>query len=322
MSADEFAIIRTLLAPLASASAARGLLDDAALARFPSPVVVTADALVEGVHFLASDPIETVAQKAIRVNLSDLAAKAARPLGYVLTLLWPRDRPAAHIAGLVRGLAEDQARYGLELLGGDTVSTPGPLSISITLFGALVGDRCPDRREARAGEDVWVSGVIGEGWLGLKAALQGDEAHPGLRHYRLPCPRLELAQTLAARGGAAMDVSDGLLADAAKLASASDLAMEIALFSLPHSSSGAAFIAAAADPIAARLQLAAGGDDYEILFSAQQKERAAIAQASQALGLPLTRIGRLMPGSGLRALDDEGEALTLGQLGFSHALGC
>jgi thiamine-monophosphate kinase len=322
MSADEFSIIQTLLAPLASTMAARGLRDDAALVEFAGPVVVTTDALVEGVHFLPSDPIHTVAQKALRVNLSDLAAKAARPLGYLLTLFWPRARPAAQIAEFAQGLAQDQAIFGCALLGGDTVSTPGPLSISITMFGALVGVRAPDRREAKAGQDVWVSGVIGDGWLGLQAALRGDASHPALARYRLPQPRMELAACLAARAGAAMDVSDGLLADSAKLASASGLAIEIDLPSLPHSPAGLAYIAAADDPISARLQLATGGDDFEILFSADPAQRGALAQQSLDLGLALTRIGSLRTGSGLLAFDAQGQSVALGTLGFSHALGC
>lgn len=321
MSADEFAIIRNAFAPLAQSRAARELLDDAALAEFPSPVVVTADALVESVHFLPTDPIDFVAQKAIRVNLSDLAAKAARPLGYVLSLLWPDQRPAAEIAAFAQGLAREQSRHGFSLLGGDTVSTPGPLCISITMFGALIGDRAPDRRGALAGQDVWVSSVIGEGWLGLQAALRGEAANLALQHYLLPSPRLELGPALARYASAAMDISDGLLADAAKLAAASNLAMEIWLSSLPHSPGGNAFIAAAEDQMAARLQLAAGGDDYEILFCAPPTERAILAQIGQELGLRLTRIGTMRAGTGLSVRDDAGGRVALGRLGFAHRIG-
>ncbi len=322
MSQDEFESIRAWFAPLAGNPAARGLRDDAALIDFCGPVVLTNDCLVEGVHFLPSDPIDSVAQKALRVNLSDLAAKAARPIGYLMALHWPHARPSAEIGLFAQGLARDHHQFGLDLLGGDTVSTPGPLSISITMFGALVGTRAPDRREARSGQDVWISGVIGEGWLGLQAALQGHGDLAVLQYYRCPRPRLELAACLAGFAGAAMDVSDGLLADCAKLADASDLAIEIALRDIPHSRSGQDFIAAAQDPQAARMQLAAGGDDYEILFTAEPSARPALQQASQDLGLPLTRIGRTLAGTGLKLHDDLGQPIALGNLGYAHRLGC
>lgn len=322
MSKDEFESLRDWLAPLATSPAARGLRDDAALIDFGGPVVLTNDCLVEGVHFLASDPIDSVAQKALRVNLSDLAAKAARPVGYLLALHWPDERASDEIALFAQGLARDQETFGMALLGGDTVSTPGPLSISVTMFGALVGARAPDRREARIGQDVWISGAIGDGWLGLQAALQlqGDAAV--LQHYRCPRPRLELAACLASFAGAAMDVSDGLLADCAKLADASELAMEINLMDIPHSRSGQAFVAAARDAQAARLQLVAGGDDYEILFTAEPAARPALAQASQDLGLQLSRIGRTLAGKGLTLCDGAGRAIAITHLGYAHLLGC
>lgn len=321
MSADEFSIIQSTFAPLAAEGAARGLLDDAAVVAFAGPVVVTTDALVEGVHFLANDPIDTVARKALRVNLSDLAAKAARPIGYTLTLLWPRDRPAQDITRFAHGLQGDQARYGFSLLGGDTVSTPGPLSISITMFGEMVGARAPDRREAKPGQDVWVSGVIGDGLLGLEAALRGEFANPTMERFHLPTPRLELASCLAAHAGAAMDISDGLLADGAKLCAASGLAMEITLPSLPLSPSGWAEITNAADEQAARLRLAAGGDDYEILFTAEPSAREVVLAAGRAVGIPLTRIGAMRAGSGLVVTDVSGLAIALGRLGYAHELG-
>lgn len=322
MSADEFSIIQSVFAPLAIEGAARGLLDDAALIEFTGPVLVTADALVEGVHFLPNDPIDMVARKALRVNLSDLAAKAARPVGYMLSLLWPRERPAQDITRFASGLSLDQARYGFALLGGDTVSTPGPLSISITMFGELIGARAPDRREAKPGQDLWVSGVIGDGLLGLEAALRGDFTHPAAERFFLPTPRLELSACLARHAGAAMDVSDGLLADAAKLCAASHLALEIALPSLPYSPSAMVEIAGADDKQATRLRLAAGGDDYEILFTAEPSQREAIIQAACETGILLTRIGSARAGSGLVVTDEMGQPIALGRLGFAHSLGC
>ena len=155
--ADEFETIRALFAPLATSPEARGLLDDAAVLRPSGRLVLTTDAIVEGVHFLPSDPVESVARKALRVNLSDLAAKAADPVGYLLTLCWPRTRPAAELAAFAAGLAQDQAQFGITLLGGDTVSTPGPLTVAVTAVGAAPeGAATPDRRAGRPGQDLWL----------------------------------------------------------------------------------------------------------------------------------------------------------------------
>lgn len=318
--ADEFEVIRELFAPLALSPGARSLLDDAAVLDTCGPLVITTDAIVEGVHFLAADPIATVAQKALRVNLSDLAAKAATPIGYLLTLLWPEDRPASELAGFAEGLAKDQAEFSIPLLGGDTVSTPGPLAVSVTAFGALEGARAPDRRAGGAGQDLWVSGVIGDGWLGLQAARSGE--HPRrdrlIARYRTPEPRLTLAPLLRLHAAAAMDVSDGLLADAAKLAQASGLAAELDLKALPLSPEGEIH---AAGGEARLLELARGGDDYEILFSAESEARGAIEAAQAGLPYRLTRVGRLLPGSGLRLVGLTGAVQEAPPRGFAHRLG-
>lgn len=323
--ADEFETIRALFAPLATSPEARGLLDDAAVLRPSGRLVLTTDAIVEGVHFLPSDPIESIARKALRVNLSDLAAKAADPLGYLLTLCWPRTRPAAELAAFAAGLAQDQAEYGLTLLGGDTVSSPGPLTVAITAIGAIPeGGAAPDRRAGRAGHDLWVSGVIGDGWLGLQAALDAPEVpamHRAwlIERYRLPQPRLALAALLRRYAAAALDVSDGLAADAGKLARACGCGVEIWLDAAPLSAAGVAFLGDPPDE-ARRLQLACGGDDYEVLFSAEPTARAAI-EAGQ-WGAPVTRIGRLVAGGGLRVLGGDGRALEPDEAGFAHRLGC
>jgi len=320
--ADEFEVIRRWFAPLAAAPGARELLDDVAVFEPDGPLALTTDAIVEGVHFLPSDPMQTVAQKALRVNLSDLAAKAARPVGYLLTLFWPNERPAAEIARFAEGLAADQARFGLGLLGGDTVATPGPLSVAITAFGSLEGARAPDRRFGTAGQDLWVSGEIGDGWLGLQAALgrldwpDAALAQP-LARYRTPEPRLQLAELLRAEASAAMDLSDGLIADASKLAQASGVGAELWLDQLPLSAAGARYLAAAPD---GRAQLACGGDDYEILFSADPAARPRLERWSGQAGLRLTRIGRLDAAPGVRVLED-GRAIATPCAGFAHRLG-
>lgn len=326
-AADEFDIIARCFAPLAEDKAARGLLDDVAVWSPPAgALALTADAIVEGVHFLPGDPIATVAQKALRVNLSDLAAKAARPLGYLLTLAWPNTRPAAEIADFARGLAADQARFGLTLLGGDTVATPGPLTVSITMIGSPRSAAAPTRSNVQPGDDLWVTGVIGDGWLGLQAAQGGcQDLAPAHRDaligcYRTPEPRLDCAELIATHANASMDVSDGLLADAGKLAGASKVALTLSLVAMPTSPAGEAWLAGQPDATLARLALATGGDDYQLLFSAPPARRAAIA----ALGLAV-RIGFAGEGAGLTVVGPNGPLapglLAAGPQGFAHRLG-
>jgi thiamine-monophosphate kinase len=317
--ADEFALIARFFAPLATTPAARGLLDDAAVAQLAGPTVLTVDALVEGVHFLASDPLDTVAQKALRVNLSDLAAKGARPLGYLLTLAWPAPRPTDDIALLAEGLARDQAAFGLALWGGDTVATPGPLILSVTMIGAAAPSGGPARAGARPGDDVWIAGVIGDGVLGLEAARGGAgdlaERHRAhlIEHYRRPTPQLWAADAVAAHATASMDVSDGLLGDAAKIASASGVEIELLAAAIPVSEAGAAWIMRQSDPGAARALLASGGDDYALLFTADPAARAAIA------GTGAHRVGRCGVGAGVRVLDAAGGELAWPIKGYTHS---
>jgi thiamine-monophosphate kinase len=314
MSADEFDIIRDLFAPLATDAAARGLRDDAALLDLRGPLVVTTDAIVEGVHFLPNDPIATIAKKALRVNLSDLAAKGARPVGALLTLIWPNHRPAAEIAEFARALGEDLRQYGLALWGGDTSSTPGPLTVSMTLFGAPSGARTPARTDAVSGQDLWLSGPVGDSYLGLIAAKRGD-AGPvdAIGRYRVPEPRTDCAVLIAAHAGAAMDVSDGLIADAHKLAHASGVALRIEAAAVPLS---AAAQAALVQGVATLADLFAGGDDYELLFTA------APAVRDQLLAAGMHRIGRVESGEGVAVFAADGSRLTFASAGFSHRLGC
>jgi thiamine-monophosphate kinase len=321
---DEFDLIARLFAPLARDPAARGLKDDAALWTVSGPTVMTCDAIVEGVHFFADDPIETIAQKALRVNLSDLAAKAARPDGALLSLIWPKGRPSDEIVRFAAGLQADLEAFGFGLIGGDMTATPGPLTISVMAFGGLAGARCPARADAAVGQDVWVSGTIGDAALGLRVRLgQGagfsaeDRAFLILR-YQVPIPRLPLALLLSRVAGGSMDVSDGLIADARKMAAAADVRIVIDPAAVPLS--GAAHRAMAAG-MASVDALLTGGDDYEILFTADPGHRPAIAEESLRLGLPLTRIGHVEAGQGIGALMPDGRDLGLEPGGFVHRMG-
>jgi thiamine-monophosphate kinase len=306
---DEFEWIARLLRPLATAPEALNLMDDAAILSPPpgQDLVITADTLVAGVHFLIDDPLDLVARKALRVNLSDLAAKAATPFGYLLSIAWP---PAIDWQGralFTQGLAQDQARYGISLLGGDTVSTPGPLTISITAFGWSPKGQARLRSGAVAGHLVMVSGPIGEGWLGLQAARAGR--HDGAaRHYRLPEPRLDVRDQLGWTSASA-DVSDGLIADAGHVAEASAVRIVLDLDRMPLSAEGEAWLNGQPDPATALVRLATGGDDYQIVCTVDP------ARADRLSGF--TAIGTVMAGQGIEARFS-GRPLEVEQAGWRH----
>lgn len=268
-SEDE--LIATLFAPLAGA-AALGLKDDTAL--LPpqeSPLAITADMLVAGVHFFPDDPPALIARKALRVNLSDLAAKAATPLGFLLSLALPPDWTNAWLASFAQGLGEDARKFRAPLLGGDTTATPGPLTIAITAIGAA--PRFVARAGARPGDGVYVSGAIGDAALGLGlredpasgASLSTIERDALLNRYLLPTPRLDLVDLLRGEATAAMDISDGLAGDLMKLTRASGVSARIEVAHIPLSAAGRALIVSAPPLLEIALT---GGDDYEILFTA------------------------------------------------------
>ncbi len=304
-----------LMRGIATHPAARGLADDAAVLEVGgTTLVLTQDMIVEGVHFLPSDPPGDVAWKLVAVNLSDLAAKGARPVGALLGYSLGDDQwDRAFAAGL--GSALDA--FGLMLLGGDTVSAPpgAPRSFGLTAIGEATG-AVPSRAGARAGDHLWISGSIGDAGAGLrilKGELEGPDAL--VERYRNPRPRLEAGQRLASMVGALMDVSDGLLIDAARMAEASGASVSLDLGDVPLS---AAFLEALGDGREARLFAATAGDDYELLFAAPAEDAAAILALSEAIGLPLSRIGRFEAGAGL-SLSDGGAPVALpDRLGFEH----
>jgi thiamine-monophosphate kinase len=319
---DEFERIRRFYAPLAGPGGL-GLLDDAALldCRGGRRLVITADAIVEGVHYLAEDPPDLVARKLLRVNLSDLAAMAARPLHYLLTTALPSPLGVEWLAGFARGLAEDQRRFGIDLLGGDSVATPGPAVLSLTAIGEVAAGREVRRSGARPDDLVWVSGEIGDAFLGL-AVLRG--AYPELApehraalvtRFRIPDPRVELGPELAGIAHAMIDVSDGLIADLGHICETSHVAAVVRLESLPLSP--AARIIVDGEP-AMRGRLAGAGDDYELLFTAPPGATSAIGELSSMLGLPITRIGRIEPGEGVRIVDPRGRTVPADQPGYRH----
>jgi len=315
----EFALIARHFRPLAG-DGALDLSDDAALLTPPEgqQLVLAADALVEGVHFLPDDPPGMIARKLLRVNLSDLAAMGAAPLGYLMTTAFTRGTADTWISDFVAGLAEDQQRFGLAVLGGDTVATPGPACFSLTIIGTVPPGQALHRRGARIGDDVWVSGSIGDGALGLRV-LQGRlaadaEGHLA-RRYHLPEPRLALGQALRGVARAAMDVSDGLVQDLGHLCRAAGCGAEVMVDAVPLSTAASAALAADAALLPLILT---GGDDYELLFAAAPEDADAVRAASIKAGVPVARLGRFIAGEGVVVRDASGAAITLPQGGWSH----
>jgi thiamine-monophosphate kinase len=325
-ASGEDSLIARYFRPIATDPGAFGLGDDAAiLAASGGDIVVTTDAIVEDVHFLSDDPPDTVARKALRVNLSDLAAKGADPAGFVLTLAL-RAADDAWLAPFARGLAEDAATYRCALLGGDTVSTPGPLMVSITAFGRLASGKMVHRRGAKPGDRVVVTGTIGDAALGLDilrggvvaTALADDVAAQQMLvgRYRIPEPRTALAKAIRDHASAAMDVSDGLAGDLAKLCDASGVSAAIDAPSIPLSASAARLLARGSVGIET---IVAGGDDYEVLCTIPEDRFEAFAQKARQAAVAVTPIGTIIAGTSIpRFLDTEGRAIALPRLSYSH----
>jgi thiamine-monophosphate kinase len=313
--------------PLARTPGAFGLADDAA-ALTPPPghdLVLTTDAIVGGVHFFAEDPADAIARKALRVNLSDLAAKGAEPAGFLLSLALPKTVREAWLKRFARALGADAERYRCPLLGGDTVRTPGPLTISITAFGTLPSGAMVRRAGATHGHLVFVSGTIGDAALGLRLRRQRRTAtrwrlSGKLRNfledrYLVPQPRNAIAAVIREHASAAMDVSDGLAGDLGKLCFASGVGADIDVARVPLSK--AAQTVLASDPSAIHGVLT-GGDDYEIVCSVGQSKAAAFQAAAEAAGVPVAEIGRVVAGQRARFLDAKGKSLKFARASFSH----
>jgi thiamine-monophosphate kinase len=310
----EFSLIARHFRPLAGPGAL-DLRDDAALLTPPPgrQLVLTADAMVASVHFLPDDPPDLIGRKLLRVNLSDLAAKGATPLAYLMTVSAPKDTPDTWFAGFAAGLARDQATYGVTLLGGDTTSTAGPISLSLTIIGHVAPGTAVHRFGARAGDEIWVTGTIGDGALGL-AVAQGrltDSTGFLLDRYRLPQPRVGLQ--LAGIASAAMDVSDGLVQDLGHLCQASNLAAELLVANVPLSDAART---AGPDWLTACLT---GGDDYELLLAVPPSHSNALQQAAARAGMAVTRVGHFHRGPAeVTVRQAGGDVFPLTKGGWSH----
>jgi len=319
-------LIARFFRPLATAPGAFRLIDDAA-ALSPPPgcdIVLTTDGVIAGVHFFPDDPPDMISRKALRMNLSDLAAKGARPLGFLMSVALPEGFGEAWLSGFTAGLAEDAAHFGCPLYGGDTDRTPGPTSVTIFAFGAVPQGKMVHRSTARPGDRIVASGTIGDAAIGLKLRREralarrwrlSDAAADALvARYLLPQPRNALADAILQYASAAIDISDGLAGDIAKLARASSVAAEIDVARVPFSDAARAAITA--EPALLETALT-GGDDYEIVLTLRPEQLADFQVAAEAAGIAVTEIGGVHAGEGTR-LTQHGNPLAFARGSYSH----
>jgi thiamine-monophosphate kinase len=316
-------LIARFFKPIATHPGALGLADDAAFIKPPPgcDLVLKTDAIIGGVHFFADDAASAVARKALRVNLSDLAAKGAKPLGFLLSLALPKEIGDEWLSGFAEGLRDDAVLFGCPLFGGDTDRTPGPITVSIAMFGSVPEGTMVRRAGAQAGDAVFVSGSIGDASLGLalrKGAnwkLSESQRQHLTSRYLLPQPRNALAEAVRMHASAAMDVSDGLVGDFTKLARASKVAALIEVARVPLSDAAKAVLAA--EPAMLERALT-GGDDYEIVCTVPAGKAASFRAAARAAGVALTEIGEIKAGEGARFLAADGKPLIFKRASFSH----
>lgn len=321
---DEFSLIARLFSPLAqSYPGALGLGDDAALMDVPAgqQVVLTMDSMVAGIHFFADDPPDLIARKLVRVNLSDLAAKGATPFAIMLSAAFPQDVGMDWLRRFADGFAQDCRHYSVALIGGDTVSTPGPLTLTLTAFGLVGQGRALLRSGGRDGDRVFVTGTLGDGALGL-LSRQGrlPRLAPALRQhltqrYLLPEPRTALGPKLVGLAHAAMDVSDGLVQDVGHLCRQSGLGAVIMADDLPLSQAARQVLA---DDPSLLSKVLGGGDDYEIVFTAPSEHADKITRLADDTGTRVTAIGYLRSGTDVVVEDGQGRPLDLAHTGWRH----
>jgi thiamine-monophosphate kinase len=321
-------LIARFFKPLATHPGALGLADDTAFVSAPegSDLVLTTDAVVAGVHFLPGDPPGMVARKALRVNLSDLAAKGARPLGFLLSLAIAAETGEKWLQAFSDGLKVDCEEFGVALFGGDTVRTPGPVTISVFALGALPRRTMARRAGAKAGDRVFVSGSVGDGALGLRLHREralaarwklSEAAADHLRmRYQLPQPRVRLAEAVRDHASASMDISDGLAGDLAKLCRVSGVSATIEVARVPLSDGARAAIAA---DNALTETILTGGDDYEILCTVPAERAGSFVAAAGNARVAVTEIGEVVSGDAAPVFRDaNGKALTFTRPSFSH----
>ena len=320
----EFDLIARFFKPLSlAAPGAFALGNDGALLTPPggASLVVTKDLMVVGVHYPEGEEPAVLARRLLRVNLSDLAAMGATATAYALGLALPADIGDAWVEAFAAGLARDQDEFGVTLIGGDTVATEGPAVLSLTAFGIAENGACLPRAGAREGDDIYVSGTIGDATLGLRAlqgglaALSPDDRAALTARFRLPEPRLALGAALVGLATCAIDVSDGLVADLGHLCAESGVAARVRADTVPLSDPARRALTAGEADVA---DLVTGGDDYELLFCARPSERKTIDALGRRLDLALTRIGVIEAGQGVTVVKADGQPLALARAGYTH----
>tara|TARA_R110000787_G_scaffold28283_23_gene77305 strand:- start:2329 stop:3318 length:990 start_codon:yes stop_codon:yes gene_type:complete len=328
MRPSEFDLIGRYFAPLSAGfPGAVNLQDDLATV---SPaagyeLAVTVDAMVAGVHFLPADPPDLIARKLLRVNLSDLAASGARPLCYLLAISLDSSLDEDWVRIFADGLAHDQKQFGISLAGGDTTATPGPLTLSLTAIGEIPSGRAIRRSGAVVGDDIWLSGTVGDAALALTlmehdgtAVLEND--YPRLlARYRLPEPRTLLGPALIGVATAMADVSDGLLADLGHICDGSGTGARIIYANLPLSEAATALFERTPAKKEAYVQrVLTGGDDYELLFTAAPAASGEIERSGMQCGTRVTRIGQVEEAPGVRAVASDGTEIAVTAGGWRH----
>ena len=324
----EFGIIARIFAPLATETGALGLRDDAAVLMFSEghELVVTCDTLVEGVHFLKDDPADSVGHKALAVNLSDLTAKGARGHAYLLSLALPSDISTEWLEGFAAGLREIQDKTGISLIGGDTTATPGPPTITITALGLVAHQHAVLRLGAKPGDRLYVSGTIGDAYLGLRLlrapaladdwGLSEEDVAFLVDCYRRPGANNDLALLVRNFAQAAIDVSDGLIGDIEKLCQVSDVGAKIETARVPFSPAAKKALQRAPDLLPV---LITAGDDYAVVAAVSETSGPGFESEAEAMGASFSLLGRVLPaGEGLSVVDGQGHALELKHKGFRH----
>ncbi len=319
---DEFGLIDRLLAPLAKEAAGSfGLTDDAALLtpRSGFDLVATTDAMAAGVHYLPDDPPAEIGRKLLRVNLSDLASMGAAPAAYLLTLACTAETSLGWLEAFVSGLAADQAAFDLHLIGGDTVRAPANL-FSITALGWVEQGQALTRAGASLGDEIYVSGTIGDAHLGLLVARDGRDLDRGSAtfltgRFHRPEPRVALGRRLRGLASACLDISDGLVADLGHLCAASGVGATLEAPAVPLSPVAAGEVTNDQHLLTS---LITGGDDYELAFTARADQAPSVERLAEELALPLTKVGRITKGEGVRVVDGSGATVSIERQGFTH----
>lgn len=326
----EFEVIRKFFAPLAETlPGALNLTDDAAILNVPegSELVVTSDALVSGVHFLANDPPADIAAKALRVNVSDIASMGAVPLAYTLAAVLSEDVDEDWLRAFSEGLERDQKEFGIGLIGGDTVATPGPLTLSVCAFGTVPSGKALRRSGAKPGDAIFVTGTIGDAALGL-AVLKGEIEHLDeadrdelVGRYRRPTPRSAVGYRLIGIANSAIDVSDGLIADLGHICEVSGVGSIVETGRVPLSAAAKGVLATENEGIE---RLLTGGDDYELLITAPENARQAVQRVSRETGVEISEIGRISesvdggPDRKVSIIGKGGQTLEIDAAGYRH----